>query len=358
MIAEGAWKKNRTPYQKDDPELPRSWGATCTLPQPERKRRLLPLCVAGILCAFGLVLLLPRAPATQYPSPEVSQASAPARKAVRSNSAVLYGFPEGEYAEAVYSSEQLLRGKLPLVDGEHPIPDNAPAPNTLQIAAHGKGVIPVRDLSLKSAAETIDALYALFYAARQKGIEGLAVYRATLSASEQRDWQLDRARVYSSSLSLTDAAALARSEVDDPGQSEHQLGYTVDIRLFGSWGGAADDRPLGLTEQGRYLLQNAWRYGFVMCYPDAESEDKAHQFRYVGVAHSTAMTYLDLRLADYLALLHERGVVQIHEKGAPRYLIVCKELHNDRVGFSLPVGADYEASYDNCGYAVVACTYR
>ena len=309
MIAEGSWKKHRRPFQKNDPTFPRCWGAICTLPKPSRKRKWLPFSIlaACLLASSGAVFLCSRSEKTEFPAvPASSEVAVPVRQAVRDNSAVVYRYPEdGAQEQVTFTREQLLRGKLMLIDDDHPLPDDAPAPNTFCIAANGKGVIPVRDLTLKSSPDTISALYSFFYDARQKGIEGLAVYRATLSGAEQRSWQLERTRVYSASLSLSEAAQLAQSEIPDPGRSEHQQGYTVDIRLFTSWNGPADERPLARCDQGRYLLQNAWRYGFVRRYANQESnEDRAYQFRYVGVAHSTAMTYLDLELDAYLELLH------------------------------------------------------
>ncbi|MDD3411449.1 MAG: D-alanyl-D-alanine carboxypeptidase family protein, partial [Eubacteriales bacterium] len=234
-----------------------------------------------------------------------------------------------------------------------------PAPNTLAIAALGKGMIPVRDLSAKAGRETIAALHQLFYHLRQNQIEGLAVCRGALSEAEQRDWQLERVKLHSAGMSLEDALAAAQREVEAPGQSEHQQGYAVDIRLYPTWSGAADARPLERTAQGRALLQCAWRYGFIRRYPDAsDQEDKACHFRYVGLAHSTAMTWLNLRLEDYLQLLHEKGVIQIHENGIPRYVIVCAPIVDGYASALIPEGTACEASSDNQGYAVIACTYE
>lgn len=59
------------------------------------------------------------------------------------------------------------------------------------------------------------------------------------------------------------ATALLRSA--RPGHSEHQLGTTLDLTSpgwngrFGNW---ATETP-----EGRWLVDNAWRYGFVMSYP-------------------------------------------------------------------------------------------
>ena len=84
----------------------------------------------------------------------------------------------------------------------------------------------------------------------------------------------------------------------------------------------------------------------------------AFRFRYVGKAHATAMTYLDLRLEEYLEWLHQKGVLAVQEDGGLKYLILCKPLTGTHIAFDVPAGASVEASFDNDGYAVVACTLQ
>lgn len=365
-LTEREWRKQalRAPRRE-----PRCWGAQCMLPQIERKKSpryryrqylawTLGVVTLGIV---GLFLLWFNTPTPEYPGmPALSEAVEilPQARNVRAISSVSYHFPETQTKEITFTREELLRGKIMLIDQEHPIPSDAPGPNTFSIAAHGKGIVPVRDLTIKSGQQTIDALYQLFFDARQKGIEGLAVWRGTLSEAEQRELQLERVRAHASSMNLSEAVEKAREEVDDPRASDYQQPYTVDIRLYEALNGAADTRPMGMTEQGRYLVQNAWRYGFIRRYPrENDNPYRAYQFRYVGVAHSTVMTYLDLDLESYLELLREKQVIQVHKNGIPEYLIICKPMLEAYVKFDLPVGVTYDAGYDNVGYAVVACTF-
>ncbi len=69
-----------------------------------------------------------------------------------------------------------------------------------------------------------------------------------------------------------------------PGQSEHQLGTTVDF------GGTEHDFSwrFSETEAGEWLKKNAWRFGFIQSYP-LDSEEitgfayEPWHFRYIGV---------------------------------------------------------------------------
>lgn len=79
-------------------------------------------------------------------------------------------------------------------------------------------------------------------------------------------------------------AALASSA--RPGHSEHQLGTSIDFR---SAGGPApwDLADWGVTPAGAWMLENAWRFGFVLSYPDGARDRTCYiyepwHYRYVG----------------------------------------------------------------------------
>lgn len=83
-----------------------------------------------------------------------------------------------------------------------------------------------------------------------------------------------------------------------PGHSEHQLGTAVDLR---SAGGAApwDLDDWGATAAGSWVMQNAWRYGFVLSYPEGSRDLTCYiyepwHYRYVG--------------KDVAAAIHESGL--------------------------------------------------
>jgi D-alanyl-D-alanine carboxypeptidase len=86
-----------------------------------------------------------------------------------------------------------------------------------------------------------------------------------------------------------------------PGQSEHQLGTAVDF------GGTAVDfsSEFGKTEQGRWLFDNAHKYGFALSYPK-DSEDitgyiyEPWHFRYIGVDLAIEWKQSGLSLIEFL----------------------------------------------------------
>jgi len=129
----------------------------------------------------------------------------------------------------------------------------------------------------------------------------------------------------------------------------------VELRFRTGESGQPDERPLSETRQGQALLRTAWRYGFVRTQPHGKGS-APYRFRYVGNAHATAMTYLDLPLKEYLEWLHQKETLTISEEGRVKYLILCKPMKSAYVEFDIPANAACEVSLDNMGYAVAACT--
>lgn len=86
-----------------------------------------------------------------------------------------------------------------------------------------------------------------------------------------------------------------------PGNSEHQTGLAVDLD---DGAGCNLNRCFADTPGGRWLAANAWRYGFILRYPDGLQHIVGYSyepwhFRYVGVEVATQM--------------HERGTRTLEE---------------------------------------------
>jgi len=86
-----------------------------------------------------------------------------------------------------------------------------------------------------------------------------------------------------------------------PGQSEHQLGTTVDF------GGTAVDLKAAYadTDQGRWLAENAHRFGFAMSYPEGKEEITGYIFepwhyRYIGPEAAAEWYEAGLSLKEFL----------------------------------------------------------
>lgn len=341
------------------------WRAPTVLdaPAPRRPATALTLGIVAVFIAVGLACAIGLAPdektpvlSTRIEDTPQAQPQAAAIEAKRSNRVSYQPISGVTMVEKTFTLDALIKGKLMVVSADAPLPKGAPSPNTYSLSALSKGVVPVKDSSVKTSKECANALNAFFTEAKRMGVDGLMVWRGTLSPAQQRQWQLEKVNAYAMEMTLEAAIHKTQQEIDNPLESEHQTANTVDILVYFSHNGVLDDRPLSATAQGRYLLDNAWRYGLIQRYPSMEdNEDKRNQFRYVGQAHATIMHELELDYDCYLQLLHEKKTLIYQEKGIPRYVIACLPIQGEEVSFLLPSRCVVEASLDNLGYAVVTC---
>ena len=152
--------------------------------------------------------------------------------------------------------------------------------------------------------EAGDALLALFAAGQAEGAGPMTVQSAYRSYATQ-------VTVYAGWVQqLGQAQADAQSA--RPGYSEHQTGLVADISPLPL--SCVLQACFGDTPQGRWLAENAWRFGWLLRYPADKTPVTGFtyepwHFRYVGVPLSTEM--------------HARGVTTLEEffglPAAPTY---------------------------------------
>jgi D-alanyl-D-alanine carboxypeptidase len=91
-----------------------------------------------------------------------------------------------------------------------------------------------------------------------------------------------------------------------PGQSEHQLGLALDVSIKEL--GYALEQEFGDTKEGKWLAENAHKYGFILSYPkDREAETgyayEPWHIRYIGKEAAAMIYENDWLLDDYLEYL-------------------------------------------------------
>ena len=349
MITECEWRKQWRGNKRNHSTL---WGAQCWLINSNELTHFKKK-TCSILCLLGSIiisLLMPLfSPITGHETfSDIVWPSDSSEACTREIEAISYVYPTGmERITTVYTHEQLLRGKMLLLDQEHPLPANAPAPNTVSIAQFGKGRVPVQNLQIKCGRGTIEAAAALFADLQERGIHGLIVTEGTISYAQQLEQLETQARTLMRQTGIRSAVEQALVQHDKPGYGEMLQEHTIAI----------SEQNTQKASRWEQLVRIAWKHGFVRTNPQ-ESIRSEKRFRWVGRAHATAMTYLDLTLKDYLLWMHEKGVLTIEEEGVVRYMILCKPITGTHVAFDLPVGAECEASLDNLGYAIVACSFE
>lgn len=104
-----------------------------------------------------------------------------------------------------------------------------------------------------------------------------------------------------------EAPDIAAMSVAKPNTSEHQLGLAVDIIDF--FYTNLDSRQEQTATQ-QWLMENSWRYGFILRYPNGSSDItgiiyEPWHYRYVGEEAAAEIYELGVTLEEYLDMFYE-----------------------------------------------------
>lgn len=85
-----------------------------------------------------------------------------------------------------------------------------------------------------------------------------------------------------------------------PGQSEHQTGLAMDISSL--------EQSYGTTEEGKWLAENCWKYGFIIRYPKGKESITGYMYepwhvRYLGTSTAKLVYDSGLTLEEFLGLV-------------------------------------------------------
>ncbi|MFT4297225.1 MAG: M15 family metallopeptidase [Micropruina sp.] len=188
--------------------------------------------------------------------------------------------PAGEASGQDKNNKNGLRTVL-LVNADHPLPDDYQPPKLVKLA----GTVAVSGSGVTVASEVAEPLRNLVAAAKKAGLTRLYVASGYRTPAEQRRlWQ----------------QAEDKSYVQRPGHSEHQTGLAVDLADL-----RVGDGEFGDSRAGRWLADNAWRYGFVLRYPPGKEKltgisYEPWHYRYVGRAVARTCHDRGLVLEEYV----------------------------------------------------------
>jgi D-alanyl-D-alanine carboxypeptidase len=196
--------------------------------------------------------------------------------------------------EDVPSLSAIEKQLLVVVDRDHALAADYEPPDLVNIADFG---IRARDKSMQLRRIIIQDLKAMFDAAEIAGHK-LMVFSAYRSYKTQE-------RVYNYWVSTLGQEEADRSSAR-PGHSEHQLGTTVDVTALDLKGDVYND--FGSSEAGIWMANNAYKFGFVMSYPEGSElltgyKHEPWHYRYVGKQVAKAIFENKLIPCNYLLFL-------------------------------------------------------
>jgi zinc D-Ala-D-Ala carboxypeptidase len=213
-------------------------------------------------------------------------------------------------AQPTPSLEETCDHLLVLVDRQNTLPESYVPRDLVSLRSYGIHTLGVDMLLWQEAAEHLSQLVAAASAVGEK----------LMVTSAYRSFQ-DQQAVFARTAFTYEGEAGSYSAL--PGQSQHQLGTTVDFTSeaanYRLW------KPFEDASAARWLLEHASDYGFVLSYPkggEAETgyEAEPWHYRYIGVENARRMRDSELSLHAFLlreGILPRQATAEPLESPAP-----------------------------------------
>lgn len=142
----------------------------------------------------------------------------------------------------------------------------------------------------------------MLQAAKKEGLNPL-ICSSYRTYKKQEDLYQNKVKKYlNQGYSKTEALDKAAFWVARPQTSEHQLGLAVDIVSLKNQ--RLDHQQENTAEQ-HWLIQNSWKYGFILRYPTNKNNItkvgyEPWHYRYVGKVHAKKIKELGVCLEEYI----------------------------------------------------------
>jgi len=197
----------------------------------------------------------------------------------------------GAQPDELTAEEAAEKGMLILVNKEHPIDKDYKPADLVKI----KYFVSDRSETTRyMRAEAAEAFHNLVDKAAANGIE-LKMTTAYRSYNFQK--------ILFDNYVAKEGEEAANQYSARPGQSEHQTGLSVDVSSPSVGYQLSDD--YGNTEEGKWLAENAYRFGFIIRFPKGKEEITGYQYepwhiRYVGLTAAKEIYEQNLTLEEFL----------------------------------------------------------
>ncbi|MBR5231203.1 MAG: D-alanyl-D-alanine carboxypeptidase family protein [Clostridia bacterium] len=309
-------------------------------------RRSLRLLLAGLL-----LMLLTGA----YYGEEMPQNSR--IKLAQTKDIVIYAGAEvsGDTQNFFFDRETLLKGKLLCIGVNSPLPHDMP----VQQARNVRKLVGLYVPAAQTVNLSEETIYALCDLCAENPLVRTWITDGMRAPSAQYALQNETFEQYRKLMPASQALNKARTDVPDSGKGEHQLSAAFDLKFTGELDWSYPD-PLDRSEDGRWLRENAWRFGFIRRYPPEKSSatgvnNEELHFRYVGREHALIMRIMDWCLEEYLSALERYGGITLERENKTAYVLSVPMGEHGAV-FCVPEGYSCSVSADNLGRAVCMAT--
>lgn len=232
------------------------------------------------------------------------------------------------------TQDQIYKGNLLLVNKDHPVPPEAEASGAVNLSKHLELVngFVLLDNSIRLSPNLAQTFSTMIEAAKLDGVNRFMI------SSGYRD-EKEQSALYKK---------MGPNYAMPAGYSEHNLGLSLDI---GSTRGKMEH-----AAEGKWLQNNAWKYGFIVRYPEDKTaitgiRNEPWHFRYVGLPHSAIMEEKAFVLEEYLDFLKVQKSIKTTIDDQVYEVFYYPVSHNTTV--HVPAKGRYEISGNNIDGVIV-----
>ncbi|WP_019120905.1 D-Ala-D-Ala carboxypeptidase VanY [Brevibacillus massiliensis] len=240
----------------------------------------------------------------------------------------------GAYQTIEIAKDQVYQGNLLLVNKEYPVHKMGVKSDVVHLyqneeLVRGYGLL---DSSIQASESVAKAFLEMVGAAQKDNVSHFMINSGYRSFEEQNQLYEEMG-----------------PELAMPGgYSEHNLGLALDI--------GSTQMKMEQAPEGTWLEENAWKYGFILRYPEDKraitgTVFEPWHYRYVGMPHSAIIQDHHFALEEYLDYVRENEHLSVQVDGET-YEISYYPVSRDTT-IDVPVNRYYTISGDNMGGIIV-----
>lgn len=236
------------------------------------------------------------------------------------------------------SKSQIYQGDLLLINKDYPLVDGNEAQDIVKLVDYSTfaSQIVLLDRSLSLSQDVAERFLTMVQEANLEGIDHFMASSGYRTNQEQDNLYDEKGSEYAM----------------PAGYSEHNLGLALDV--------GSTQSGIEKSEEGVWLRDNAWKYGFILRYPKNKEKITSIKyepwhFRYIGLPHSAIMEEHDMVLEEYYEALRDEPLSITIE--GQHYNVRYHPVLNDKK-IAVPADGDYTISGNNVDGVIVTERHR
>jgi len=198
----------------------------------------------------------------------------------------------GNIQTKTITKKQIYQGNLLLINSKYPVHQESVKPDIVNLSIHNELVkgYGLLEKNIYLSKEITQKFSEMINDAEKEGVNHFLIDSGYRTFGEQN-------KLYQE---------MGPSYALPAGYSEHNSGLALDV--------GSSLTKMDLAPEGKWLKENAWKYGFILRYPKDKTDITGIQYepwhiRYVGFPHSAIMKEKNFALEEYMDFLKEQKTI-------------------------------------------------